>query len=142
MFEDLESIVSATHLTEGLRNSISIDQAEYINECVEGGNISALIDRIDELSLSQPPKGVDSDRSVAELIEPVKEQIDSKYLEAPNDSEQISQISDFLSETSGLQYENWRNMDVNERLEVLMDAENKIAEIEHRPFCNVKCEHM
>ena len=137
MFEDLESIVSATHLTEGLRNSISIDQAEYINECVEGGNISVLIDRIDELSLYQPPKGVDSDRSVAELIEPVKEQMDSKYLEAPNDSEQISQICDFLSETPELQYENWETLTPSERLNVLQKVEYEIAEIEHREPCPI-----
>ncbi|MDE6084665.1 MAG: hypothetical protein K2G11_09285 [Muribaculaceae bacterium] len=142
MFGDLEGLTGLERDVENQRNSISPAQLEYINECVEGAKPSTLIDRIDEFATTTPPKGVDANPQIAELIEPVKDNIDSKYLEAPADVEQIQQIGEYLSEAPGLQYDRWKYMENWERCEVLQDAEMKIAEIEHRPYCEIKFEYM
>lgn len=137
MFEDLEGINLSVERTEEVNKALSPRQAAYINECVEGENPSALIDRIDEMSSYQPPKGVDHNPDIAEIIDPLKDQIDSKYLEAPGDIEQISQISDFLTEIDEIKYENWIELAYEDRQVVLQELEYHIAEIEHREPCQL-----
>lgn len=142
MFEDLEGINQAIERTEDINNALSPRQAAYINECVEGENPSALIDRIDEMSYYQPPKGVDYDPDVAKIIDPVIDQIETKYLEAPSDLEQISQLSDCLAEMDEIRYENWVELPIEDRQIVLQDLEYRIAEIEHREPCNLNFKDM
>lgn len=137
MFEDLEGINLSVERAEEVNNALSPRQAAYITECVEGENSSALIDRINELSGFQPPKGIDHDPAVADIVEPLKDQIDSKYLEAPDDIEQISRISDCLSEIDEIRYENWIELPYEDRQVVLQDLEYRIAEIEHREPCQL-----
>ena len=140
MFEDLEEVIGIVHESGNIRNSLSAVQAEYINECVEGNNPSALVGRIDELSSYQPPKAIDCNPEVAKIVEPLKELIASKYLEAPGDLEQIQQISDYLASVNELKYENWESRTPSERLNILQKAEYEIAEIEHREPCPIIAE--
>lgn len=142
MFENLEGSDFASQRVEDARASLSANEANYINECVEAEMPQTLVDRIDEMSNCQPPKGIDHNSEVAEIIEPVRDQIDTKYLEAPADLEQISQISDFLSGVEELKYENWCKLEYTERQAVLQRVEDKIAEIEHRDPCEIKFEVM
>lgn len=137
MFEDLEGINQVIERTEEVNNALSTRQAAYINECVEGENPSALIDRIDEMSSYQPPKGIDHNPAVSDIIDPMRDQIETKYLEAPGDIEQISQISDCLSEVDEIRYENWVELSLEDRQIVLQDLEYRIAEIEHREPCEL-----
>lgn len=58
-------------------------------------------------------------------------------IEAPNDLEQIDNISDILSSCSEIKFENWRNLDISEKVDVLNELESQIAEIECRPACPV-----
>lgn len=58
-------------------------------------------------------------------------------IEAPTDLEQIETISDILSSCSELKFENWRNLDITEKVDVLNELESQIAEIECRPACPV-----
>lgn len=142
MIEDLESPVENLDSLESTRESISPEQSDYINECIEEQNSDALIERIDELSNYVPPKAIDKDEQVSELIEPVKDEIDTKYLEAPADIEQISQISDYLSGIDKLRFENWENLPETERQVVLQEVEYKIAELEHRNPCQLNFKEM
>lgn len=142
MLEDFEGLSSAIRVNDSERDSLSPAQADYINECVEGENPSALVDRIDEMSCYQPPKGIDYDPAVAEIIAPMREQIESKYLEAPNDIEQISQISDCLADVDEIRYENWVKLPFEDRQIVLQDLEYRIAEIEHRDPCQLNFKDM
>ena len=127
---------------EEVRQGLSCAQSEYINECVEGGNPSALIDRIDELQDSVPPKAIDSNAEIADLIEPVRDQIDRKYLEAPNDFEQVERASDAMLDIEGTRYEQWERMTPQQRLEAMQKVENAVAEVAHRPPCEVRCQEM
>ncbi len=142
MFEDIEGISTPRKATETGRDCLSSAEIAYVSECVEGNNPSALVDRIDELSPVQPPKGIDCNDELAELIEPVKEQIDSKYLEAPADIEQIDKIGDLLASVENLNYERWAELTPYQRLDTLQNAENQIAEIEHRNPCEIKLQYM
>lgn len=142
MFEDLEGISDSIKISETNKDQLSSAETAYVNECIEGNNPSILVDRIDELSNSVPPKGIDSNSQIAELIEPVKDQIDSKYLEAPADLEQINSIGDCLSDIENLKYDKWESLSLNERYQALVDAECKIAEIEHREPCSIELKEL
>ena len=122
--------------------ALSCAESEYINECVEGGHPSALIDRIDELQDSFPPKAIDSNAQIADLIEPIRDQIDRIYLEAPNDFEQVERASDAMLDIEGTRYKDWERMSPSQRLEAMQKVENAIAEISHRPPCEVRCQEM
>jgi hypothetical protein len=141
MIEDIDEL-GINGSAEDIRSSLSTAEVEYIDECVEGGNPSALVDRIDEFSTSLPPKGIDSDKEISAIIEPIKDQIDSKYLEAPTDVEQIEAISDYLVNVENLDYASWQKLSVEERIETIQNAENKIAEIEHRNPCPIKVQQL
>lgn len=58
-------------------------------------------------------------------------------IEAPNDLEQIDSISDILCSCSELKFENWRDLDISAKVEVLNQLESQIAEIECRPACPI-----
>lgn len=58
-------------------------------------------------------------------------------LEAPQDIEQIEQISDVLADCKELRFETWQNLELNEKVDVLNQLENRIAQIEHRPSCPI-----
>lgn len=135
MFEDFEGLSELSRDAEKMRDGLTPVQAEYINECVEGANPSALVDRIDEMSSYQPPKGIDHDPAIAEIIDPMKGEIETKYLEALSDIEQVCQISDCLTEVPEIKYDNWVELSLDERQTVLQDLEYRIAEIEHREPC-------
>ncbi|WP_018669142.1 hypothetical protein [Bacteroides gallinarum] len=61
-----------------------------------------------------------------------------KQLEAPQDYIQIERISDVFSECKELRYENWQSLELSEKVEVLNDLEQEIAEIEHRQACPIR----
>ena len=64
-----------------------------------------------------------------------------KFTEAPQDFEQIQQISDAMSDIKELQQSNWEKLDVNQRVETLNVLERRIAEIAHRPDCPIYIEN-
>lgn len=142
MLEDFEGISESINASECPKDCLSAAEVDYVNECVEGENPAALVDRIDELSPVQPPKAIDNTAELAEIIEPIKDQIDSKYLEAPADLEQINQIGDYLSSVENLEYDRWAQLSPSERLQTLQEVEFKIAEIEHRNPCEVRLRYM
>ena len=142
MFESLESYESDVESIEDKKISLSALESEYINECIEAENPEALVDRIDEISGYQPPKGIDSKSEIADILAPVKDTIESKYLEAPADLEQIGQLGDYLASVEELRYEKWSELSIEEKYRALQVAEIKIAEIEHRDFCTVEIKNL
>ena len=58
------------------------------------------------------------------------------------DLEMTEGIADYLETVSEFRYENWTNLSLEERTEVLNRVEQKIAEIEHRPALSVGIEEM
>lgn len=61
---------------------------------------------------------------------------------APPMEIQAQEISEFFHETDGLQFSNWKELDVDERVEALSLLEKETAEIAHRPSLEVTYEVM
>lgn len=141
MFEDIEGLSSVTQDT---RKASDISQCEldYLKECIAPPRPDELVQRIDELQDSNPPKAIDVNPQIAEVIEPIREQIPDKYLEAPNDMEQVEQISDVMVNLEGLKFDEWKELSLDERVEVLNKLECQIAAIEHREPCPVGVKDM
>lgn len=137
MLEDFEGFSSAFKDTSRFSKLRDVE-LEYIKECVCPPRPDELADRIDEIQGGKPPKALDSDPQIAAIIEPVKERLPKGYLEAPNDMEQVAQISDVMSETKGLRLDEWKNLSLEQRVNLLNDLETQIAEIEHRPACPIE----
>lgn len=140
--EDLE-IGRNSFQSENLENvnSLSDGEINYISEAIESNNTNFIITRIDEVNAAVPPKAIDSNPEISDLLGNTKENIDRKYLEAPNDIEQAEKISEAMSQIEGTDYETWSKLSREERLEVMQKVENAAAEIAHRPACKVvsKC---
>lgn len=125
--------------TEPIRSKMSSSQLEYISEILPLKDTDLLVERIDELNKIDglPPKAIDSDKDVAKLFELIKHEINPLYLEAPQDAVQIEEISETMSSMKGLNYNEWKEIAFDKRMEVLQQLENKIAAISHRPACEV-----
>ena len=92
MFENIESM-SSNHVEDTKTTDYSKVELEFIKECINPPQPEELVMRIDDIQGGKPPKAIDSDPKIAEVIEPVRDQIPSKYLEAPNDMEQVLALS-------------------------------------------------
>ncbi len=137
MLNGLEDLASASKDNQrGLE--LSKSELEYIKECVAPPRPESLALRIDEIQNSDPPKAIDSNPQIAEIIEPIRDKIPSQYLESPNDMEQVDMISDVMIDTEGLRLADWKNLLLSDRVELLNNLEHKIAEIEHRPPCPIE----
>ena len=56
--------------------------------------------------------------------------------------EQIESVSDVLSDCEHLNFEEWGNLEIDERIEVLNSLEKQIADIEKRPPCHISASPM
>lgn len=127
------------HDTEQIRSNISSSQLDYISEVLPLKDTDLLVDRIDELNKRDglPPKAIDSEPNVARLLEPIKSEISLLYLEAPQDAVQIEEISETMYHMKEIDYNEWKDMSFDKRVGALQQLENKVAEISHRPACEV-----
>lgn len=144
MFEDYEGISDSQGLTEVLdtraldeRDFLTQNESSYIKEVLPYDNPELLASRIDEMGGSVPPKAIDSNKEVADLIEPVKDNISPEYLEAPSDNMQIAESVEVMNEIDGLQYSDWITSRYEQKIEVLQELENSVARIAHRPSCRI-----
>ena len=128
----------------GLEESgLSPEKLDYINEVLPTGNADWITDRIDEIQgIDLPRKALDADPQIAQMLEPIKDSIDSTCLEAPTDFEQAEMIADTMRGIEGVDYETWRDLSVEDRISVLQEIENGAADIAHRTPCIVIGEPM
>lgn len=138
--EDYEGLSGFQHLEK--RDSLSDNQRNYIEEVLSLGNRDLLVSRIDELNDCEPPKAIDADPEVADMLMPVIEEIDPTYLEAPQDGIQIEEISDRMTQIEGVEYSEWKKLTFEERMNVLQQVECEVANIAHRPVCSVDCKRL
>ena len=141
MIENIEGLSSIQK--EGIKISdFSKTELEYLKECIVPPQIETLVKRIDEIQNAEPPQALDISPQIAETIEPIRDSLPSKYLEAPPDNEQVEQISDLMSDVEGVRFEEWSKLSLEQRVELLNQLETKIAEIEHRPVCPIDIEDL
>lgn len=138
---DIEGIVESKGL-ENIKPSLSESELNYVEEVFPLHDNSLIIDRIDELDGHIPPKAIDSNKEISDLIEPIKDSIPSIYLEAPSDNVQIEEAAEMMKGMENLNYDEWTNLTLEEKVETLQKVENSIAEISHRPACNINVENL
>ena len=149
MFEDYEGVSDSNGL-EQFFDSMSIDERDflsstesnYIEEVLPYKDSDLLAARIDEMGASMPPKAIDSNKEVADLIEPMKDDINPLYLEAPADSVQISESVEAMESIDGLSFDEWKDSTFDQKVSSLQELENSIAEIVHRPPCQINVENL
>lgn len=120
----------------------TVRELEYIKELLSEAVPELLIERIDEISPYRPPKAIDANKDVAQMISPVIENIDPIYLEAPQDYVQIEEISEKMTELEGLKFPEWQNLNLEQRVNVLQQVEGEAARIAHRPECDIYVESL
>lgn len=105
----------------------SLEKIETIsnNEIVED-KLEPLVDGSIECAESAPLEDV--------------ENLQSRYEEAEivTDLEMSEGIADYLENVEGIKYENWQNLSLEQKEEVLNKIEQHIADIEHRPALKVE----
>ena len=149
MFEDYDGVSDSNGL-EQFFDSMSIDERDflsstesnYIEEVLPYKDSDLLAARIDEMGASMPPKAIDSNKEVADLIEPMKDDINPLYLEAPADSVQISESVEAMESIDGLSFDEWKDSTFDQKVSSLQELENSIAEIAHRPPCQINVENL
>jgi len=140
MIEDIEGLKS---VADDARNAeIREIELDFIGECITPPRVDELIARIDDIQGSKPPKAIDSNPEIAKMLEPIRDQIPTKYLEAPDDMEQVRLISEIMSATPELKPEVWKELSLQKRIDVLNKLENQIAQIEHRNPCPIVVEDL
>ena len=149
MFEDYEGVSDSNGLEQfsdsksiDQRNFLSSTESNYIKEVLPYKDSDLLAARIDEMGASMPPKAIDSNKEVADLIEPMKDDINPLYLEAPADSVQISESVEAMESIDGLSFDEWKDSTFDQKVNSLQDLENAIAEIAHRPPCQINVENL
>lgn len=101
--------------------------------------IDLLDNRLAELSESRVCRALDSDPQIKQVLSSVIDEIPVEMLEAPHDHIQVEQISDRL-DCEELRFENWRTLELDDKVQVLNILERDIARIEHRPSVPVYAE--
>ena len=136
VLENVEGI-SSIHGYEEV-SGLTDSYRDYIQEVLPTQDQELIVSRIDELFSTQPPHAIDANPEVAELLGDSVEYFDSKYLEAPNDIEQAEIISDSMTSISGVDYQTWSSLSLEDKASVLQEIECVAAAIEHRPACRVE----
>lgn len=137
-YEEVQSSTDDSFDAEGIRQV----ELDFIAECVNPPRPEDLADRIDDIEGGKPPKAIDHNQQISEIIEPIRDEIPPKYLEAPADNVQIEEISDSMRDIEGLSYEEWKELSPKDRLAVLQKLESAVSEISHREECPIFIKEM
>lgn len=70
----------------------------------------------------------------------IENYLESPYLESFSDKEQIELISDYMTNIEDIRFENWKDLTLEQRVNVLNEMEQHIAAIEHRPASVISAE--
>ena len=144
--EDLEKEIEPIESIgfEGLTDSqaaylkeldVPSDSWESMESLEKMAKMSAITSRFSEFKLP-------SDFSIKEWIGKLFGSEAKDYyetIEAPYDHVQIEEISKLLENCENLNIEKWNSLELEEKVEILNDLEEKIAQIEHRPPCPIYC---
>ena len=131
--EDLSELTKLQ--TEYLKElNIPSDVWEGMSKEAQSQQLGFILERFNEIDIFQQidREAIFSEIYSSKIVEAYK------LLEAPQDYIQIEQIADMFSECEELRYENWRNLDLSEKVNILNNLEIEIAGIEHRQPCPIR----
>lgn len=105
----------------------NIEQPEENN----AGRIECVANEVQEFGEKEMQEALDSLSAYAKEIGP-----------APSMEVQARELSEYFRETPELQYENWKKMDVSQRLEALTNLETEASAVGHRLPMEVRLESL
>lgn len=88
------------------------------------------------------PEINNAENVTSESLDRIERYVGFEPYECLNDAQVTEEIADYLSGIEGLKYENWKNLSLEQRTELLNAIEYHIAQIEHRPPLPIKVEKM
>ena len=116
------------------------DKWESMSSAQQDVVLSRINDRFAEMDIDD--KNIMADAVSRSFSLEIVESYFSKMERAPHDIEQIELVSDVLSDMQELKFENWEQLSLDERIDVVNKLETRVAEIECRPSCPVYIEDM
>jgi len=125
--EELEAGLSNDSLADNEINE------NYDNFALAGHDrVEEFMNEVQELEL---------DNEIEDYESYINEESDENR-EALSEIEQIKEISDFIDSLDEINFENWKDLEINERIVVMQNIEKKIAEITNRSPLQVELERM
>lgn len=123
-----------------------LETFEQLNETIESlENIESLpaieIPQTSVESVAIPETSEGTSLST-ESIDGLESYIGIESYECLNDAVVTEQIAEYLSGLESLKYENWKDLSLEQRRDLLNTIEYRIAQIEHRPPVPIKVEKM
>ena len=116
------------------------DKWESMSSAQQDVVLSRINDRFAEMDIDD--KNIMADAVSRSFSLEIVESYFSKMERAPHDIEQIELVSDVLSDMQELKFENWEQLSLDERIDVVNKLETRVAESECRPSCPVYIEDM
>jgi len=152
-FEPLESY-------EGMDSPFTLD--EYQQEAVDlelqraggenlitSGELDKVVDAYDKVIEMIKPSWLRSAVNLSPMrgfsqtwTNLIDQYLESHYLEAFTDKKQVEYISDYMSGIEEIRFENWKELSMDQQVEILNKMEQQIAKIEHRPAANISAQHI
>jgi len=148
--ESLEGMDSPFTLDEYQQEAVDLElQRAGGEELVANGEMDKVVEAYDKAIEMIKPGWL---RSAANLS-PMKgfsqtwtnlidQYLESHYLEAFTDKKQVEYISDYMSGIEEIRFENWKELSLDQQVEILNKMEQQIAKIEHRPAAHISAEHI
>lgn len=116
------------------------DKWENMSSAQQDMVLSRINDRFAEMDIDD--KNIMADAVSRSFSPEIVESYFNKIEHAPHDIEQIELVSDVLSDMQELKFENWEQLSLDERIDVVNKLETRVAEIECRPSCPIYIEDM
>lgn len=131
----------------GLLEDVLPSEGVQTIEDLKKANVQELVDAVDKKVKSLKPNlptrvNMNYFGKESEVWKEFRQLLEPQYLEAPCDKLQKEQIADAMYEMNDLRFENWTNLSIKGKVEVLNVLEKKIAAIEHRPAAEIRAEKM
>lgn len=127
-------------LNKGLESFEQLNELPKTIENVESlPNDGLPIETVEPIGLSEVS---DTSDLSTENINKLESCIGVEQYECLNDAQVTEEIAEYLSGIENLKYENWKNLNLEQRKELLNTIEYQIAKIEHRPPLPIKVEKM
>ena len=68
--------------------------------------------------------------------------LEPPYLEVISDREQIESIADYMVSVEEIRFDNWKDLSLEQQVDILNQMEQRIANIEHRPAATISAKEL
>lgn len=130
----------------GLEFNNNLETFEQLNETIESlesiESLPAMEIPQTSVEVVAMPETTERTNLSTESIDRLESYVGFESYECLNDAVVTEQIADYLSGVESLKYENWKNLAMEQRRDLLNTIEYHIAKIEHRPPVPIKVEKM